>query len=95
MSAYLIVDIDIVDPVGFEKYKSRVVTLVESYGGKYLVATDRIEPLEGDWKPKRIVVIEFPSMQRATEWFDCVEYHALSEIRHLTAKTKMILANSV
>src|SRR5437879_9657980 len=65
MSAYIIVEIEIIDPVGFEEYKKRVVPLVEKYGGKYIAVSDRVETLEGDWKPKRIVVLEFESLGRA------------------------------
>ncbi|PYL98078.1 MAG: DUF1330 domain-containing protein, partial [Verrucomicrobia bacterium] len=74
MSAYIIVEIEIIDPVGFEEYKKRVVPIVEKYGGKYIAVSDRVETLEGDWKPKRIVVLQFESMERAKEWYNCEEY---------------------
>ncbi len=91
MAAYVIVDIDIFDPAGFGEYRKAIVPLVEKYGGKYVAVDDQIETLEGDWSPKRIVMIEFPSMERAQEWFGCAEYRPLCEIRKRTAKTNMIL----
>jgi uncharacterized protein (DUF1330 family) len=91
VSAYVIVDIDIFDPGGFQEYRKRVVPIVEKYGGEYIAVSDRVETLEGDWKPKRIVVLQFESMERAKEWFNCKEYRGPSEIRHRAAKTKMIL----
>ena len=95
MAAYVIVDIDIVDPVGFEEYKKRVVPIVEKYGGKYIAVSDRVETLEGDWRPKRIVVLKFESLGRAKEWFNCEEYREPCKIRKRTAKTKMILVEGV
>jgi uncharacterized protein (DUF1330 family) len=95
MAAYVIVDLEIVDPAGFDKYRKRIVPIVENYGGKYIVVSDRVETLEGDWKPERIVVIEFPSMEQAKEWFNCEEYREPSEIRHRTAKTNMILVEGM
>jgi uncharacterized protein (DUF1330 family) len=74
MSAYVVVDLEILDPAGFEEYKKLVVPIIGNYDGKYIVAGGALETLEGDWNPKRIVVIEFPSMQRAREWFNCEEY---------------------
>ena len=68
MSAYVIVEIEIVDPAGFGEYKKRVVPIIEKYGGEYMVVSDRVETLEGDWKPKRIVVLKFESLDRANEW---------------------------
>lgn len=60
MAAYLIVDIEITDPIGFNEYRKAVVPLIEKFGGKYVAVGDQIENLEGNWLPKRIVMIEFP-----------------------------------
>src|SRR6266496_2309345 len=57
MSAYVIVEIDILDPAGYEEYKKLASATVEKYGGKYIVRGGRTEVLEGDWDPKRIVVL--------------------------------------
>ena len=95
MPAYVIVEIEIVDAAGFEEYKKRVVPLIENYGGEYIVAGGQIEILEGNWKPNRIVVIEFPSMEQAKEWLNCEEYREISEIRQRTAKTNMILVEGI
>ena len=91
MPAYVIVEIDIFDPIGFGEYRKAVVPLVQKYGGKYIAADDQVEPLEGNWSPKRIVMIEFPSKDRAKEWLSCEEYREPCKIRKRTAKTKMIL----
>jgi uncharacterized protein (DUF1330 family) len=91
MSAFVIVEIDIFDPAGFGEYRKAVVPLVEKYGGKYVVVDDQVEPLEGDWSPPRIVMIEFPSKERAKEWLNCEEYQEPRKIRKRTARTKMIL----
>ncbi len=55
MPAYIIVEIDILDPVGYEEYKKLAGATVEKYGGKYIVRGGKTEVLEGEWKPKRIV----------------------------------------
>ncbi len=94
MAAYLIVEIDILDPIGFGDYRKAVVPLVQKYGGRYVAVDDQIETLEGAWSPKRIVMIEFPSMERAKEWFTCEEYRPLCKIRKRTAKTKMVLVEA-
>jgi len=59
MPAYIIVEIDVLDPVGYEEYKNLASATVEKYGGKYIGRGGRTEVLEGDWKPKRLVVREF------------------------------------
>jgi uncharacterized protein (DUF1330 family) len=91
MSAYVIVEIDIVDPVGYEKYKNLAGATVEKYGGKYIVRGGKTEVLEGDWHPKRIVVLQFGSLQRAKEWLNSEEYREPRKMRHRTARTNMIL----
>lgn len=93
MAAYVIVEIEIVDPVGYEDYKSRASASVQKHGGKYIVRGGATEVLEGDWKPKRIVVLEFDSMQRAKDWLNCEEYREPRKMRHRTARTNMILVD--
>jgi uncharacterized protein (DUF1330 family) len=95
MSAYVIVEIDVTDPVGYEEYKKQAGATVAQHGGKYIVRGGKTEVLEGDWKPKRIVVLEFESMQRAKEWLNCEEYREPRKKRHRTAKTNMILVEGV
>ena len=95
MSAYVIVEIDIVDPAGYEEYKTLAGATVKKYGGKYIVRGGETEVLEGDWKPKRIVVLQFDSMQRAKDWLHCEEYREPRKMRHRTARTNMILVEGV
>ena len=95
MSAYVIVEIDIIDSVGYDEYKKLAGATVEKYGGKYIVRGGRAETLEGDWNPKRIVVLQFESMERAKEWLNCEEYREPRKMRHRTAKTKMIVVEGV
>jgi uncharacterized protein (DUF1330 family) len=95
MSAYIIVEIEVLDPVGYEEYKKQAGATVAQYGGKYIVRGGKTEVLEGDWKPKRIVVLEFESMRRAKDWLTCEEYREPRKMRHRTAKTNMILVEGV
>jgi uncharacterized protein (DUF1330 family) len=95
MSAYVIVEIDVQDPVGYEEYKKRAAATVHARGGKYIVRGGKTEVLEGDWQPKRLVVLEFPSMDAAKGWLNCEEYHEPRKMRHRTAKTNMILVEGV
>ena len=95
MPAYIILEIEVTDPVGFEEYKKRAAATVEQYGGKYIVRGGACETLEGDWKPKRIVVLEFDNMERAKAWLNSPEYIEPRKQRHRTAKTRMILAEGL
>lgn len=91
MSAYVIVEIDITDPVGYEDYKKQASATVHQHGGKYIVRGGKTEVLEGDRQPKRIVILQFPSIERAKEWLHCEEYREPRKLRHKTAKTNMIV----
>jgi uncharacterized protein (DUF1330 family) len=95
MSAYIIVEIEIIDPVGYKEYKNQAAATVHKYGGKYIARGGKTEVLEGDWNPKRIVVLQFESMERAKEWLNCEEYREPRKMRHRTAKTNMILVEGV
>ena len=91
MSAYVIVEIEVTDPVGYEEYKKQAAATVHKYGGKYIVRGGKTEVLEGNWKPKRIVILEFPTTERAKEWLNCAEYAEPRKLRHKTAKTNMLV----
>ena len=95
MPAYMIVEIEILDLVGYEEYKNLTGATVEKYGGKYIVRGGKAEVLEGDWQPKRIVVLEFESAQRAKEWLNCEEYREPGKMRHRSARTNMILVQGL
>ncbi len=95
MSAYVIVEIEILDPAGYEEYKKLAGTTVEKYGGKYIVRGGKTEVLEGAWKPKRIVILEFESSQRAKEWLNSEEYREPRKMRHRTAKTHMLVVEGI
>ena len=91
MAAYVIVEIEVVDPVGYEEYKKQAAATVHKYDGKYIVRGGTTEVLKGNWKPKRIVILEFPTMERAKEWLNCEEYREPRKKRHATAKTNMLV----
>ena len=91
MSAYVIVDVDIHDPAGYEPYKQPAFETVTAYGGRYIARAGKTEVLEGDWKPGRLVILEFESIEKARAWLDSPEYKPVRAIRHRTAKTNMVV----
>jgi uncharacterized protein (DUF1330 family) len=95
MPAYFIVDNPVTDSAGFEEYRKQVPGTVEKYGGKFLVRGGQMQTLEGDWKPKRIVVTEFPSIEQARRWYDSGEYRALKALRLRTARGGVVLVEGV
>jgi uncharacterized protein (DUF1330 family) len=91
MSAYAIAEIDVVDPAAYEDYRKQVLAVVTKYGGKFIVRGGKIDPKEGGWTPKRIVVVEFPSLAQAQKWYDSPEYAPLIKLRQKASKGKLIL----
>ena len=95
MAAYVIVDIDVKDPVEYAKYKDMAAPVVAAFGGKYLARGGKVETLEGDWVAKRLVILEFENVRRAKEWLNSKEYSAARALRHQTAQSKMIVVEGV
>lgn len=91
MTAYVIVDIDVTNPAAYAEYKKLAPPTVAAYGGKYLARGGRTEILEGEWMPKRLVILEFESVDRAKQWLDSPKYSAIKQLRHQAAKTNMIV----
>lgn len=92
--AYVIVELEITDPQKYEAYRQMEPATVEKFGGRFLVRGARVETVEGDWAPKRLVIVEFPSAKDAKSWLNSVEYASLKALRHESARTKMIIADA-
>jgi uncharacterized protein (DUF1330 family) len=91
LSAYVIVDIEVTDLVGYEEYKKLAAAAVKLYGGKYLARGGPNETLEGDWKAKRLVILEFESVEKARTWLNSPEYAPARALRHKYARTNMVV----
>ncbi|HYK55771.1 MAG TPA: DUF1330 domain-containing protein [Flavisolibacter sp.] len=91
MPAYIIVEIEIHDPETYEEYKKLTPISLAAYRGKFIVRGGKTETLEGEWQPQRIVVLEFPTVERAKEWWASEEYAPAKNLRQRTAHTKMIV----
>jgi uncharacterized protein (DUF1330 family) len=95
MPAYLIADVAITDAAGFEEYRKQVPATIAKYGGRFLARGGAVQTLEGDWRPQRLVVLEFPSVEQAKRWHDSEEYRGPKALRIRTAKTNLILVEGM
>ena len=95
MPAYLIADIDVTDPAGFEEYRQLVPTTIQPYGGRFLLQGGAVEALEGDWQPKRVVITAFPSLEQARRWDNSEAYREPKALRFKTATSKVMLVEGV
>lgn len=88
MVAYAVVAIDeITNPDGYQEYRNGVLQTIEKYGGRFVVRGGETEFMEGDQRPSRIVVVEFPDMERAKSWYNSTEYAPLAALRQRNSRT--------
>ena len=92
MAAYVIGDIEVTNPAAFTEYRNRVGATVEQYGGKFVVRGGKVNPKEGDWQPRLLVMLEFPSFEHAERWYNSPEYKPLIAIREKAARTQLLIA---
>jgi len=95
MSAYVIVNIEVVDPVRYQEYIQAAPSTIARFGGRYLARGGRAERLEGEWEPKRFVVLEFPNYERAREWWESEHYAGPKSLRQASARASMILVEGL
>lgn len=91
MPAYVVVDIEVTNPSLYERYKELAGATVAKHGGKYLARGGATTVLEGSWQPKRLVVLEFPSVEKAKAWWASSDYSEAKDIRQKSAKTSMVI----
>ena len=95
MPAYVINDMEIIDPALFEEYKKLSPATVAQYGGRFLARGGRTETLEGNWSPKRLVILEFPSVEQARAWVESVEYAPARQLRQRASRSNLIVVEGV
>lgn len=91
MPAYVIADIDVHDQEQYRKYGALVPATLEPFEGHFLVRGGEYEQLEGDWQPRRLVVLEFPSADHARRWYASPDYVAAMAIRHRASTGSIVL----
>jgi uncharacterized protein (DUF1330 family) len=95
MPAYIVVEIEVLDEERYENYKRMVPPTLAAHGGRFLVRGGVVETLEGTWSPGRLVILEFPSAERAKAWWGSDEYADARALRQATARTQMIVVEGV
>jgi uncharacterized protein (DUF1330 family) len=91
VAAYVIAEVDVTDPATYEEYRKLVPPTITRYGGKFLVRGGAVETKEGGWQPKRLVVLEFASMDQARKWYHSPEYAPALALRLKAARSKVLL----
>lgn len=77
------------------RYRGSVQATMEPFGGRFLVRAGRYEVLEGDYRPERFTVIQFPDMERSRQWYECAEYREIEPLRTRNADTDLIVIEGV
>jgi len=95
MAAYIVVQVDVKDPTRYADYRAMVPPTLAKYGGRFIVRGGKTETLEGDWVPKRFVVVEFPNVEQAKAWWASPEYAEAKALRQATSETQMIVVDGV
>lgn len=91
MPAYVINDMEVTDPALMEEYKKLSPATVAQFGGRFLARGGKVETMEGGWTPKRLVILEFPTMDQAKAWANSVEYAPAKRLRQQATHSNMIV----
>ena len=88
---YILAEVEVTDPALFEAYRPLAAASIAAFGGKYLVRGGAAETLEGGGSPARMVLLEFPTPERAMEWYKSAQYQEALAIRLKAATTDVLL----
>ena len=93
MKAYLVLDLSISDFAGFKRYIVEIPAHILKHAGKYIVQGAPPTPVEGDWTPERMVIIEFASRQNAEAFLSDPDIQDLFKVRHKTTSSRLVLVD--
>ena len=91
MKGYVIIDTEAIDPDANSEYVESVLPVITAHGGRFLVRTSDVSVVHGDWAPKRLVIVEFDSVEAANGFIGSAEYSALDDLRHRAANSKTVV----
>lgn len=95
MPAFVIANIDVHDPVKYEDYKRMAPASIHAHGGKYIARGGAVEALEGQWQPKRLVILEFPSLDAAHKWWNSPEYTKARAVRQSCSSGSLVIVEGL
>ncbi len=95
MAAYIVLNIDVTDAARYPEYAKVAAPTIEQYGGRYLARGGQAEALEGGVQARRVVILEFPSYERAKAWWNSVDYRQPKALRQACATSDTILVDGV
>ncbi len=94
-SAYIIANVDVKNPAQYEEYKRLSTIAMKAHGAEVCVRGGKVDVLEGDWSPDRLVMLKFPSIDQARKFYDSTEYGAARQAREGIAVMRMVLVEGV
>lgn len=95
MSAFVIANVTVTDPVRYQDYRKLVPASIEKFGGRFIARGGQVEVLEGDWHPSRLVIVEFPSVDAARAWWHSPDYAEARAIRQATSEGTLLILEGV
>jgi uncharacterized protein (DUF1330 family) len=96
MSAYAISEVDVLDEAAAGRYRELAAASITRHGGRYLVRAAQPDVVEGDWPAtRRVVVVEFPSVEALRSWYDSADYAAALAVRDAALTRRLLFVDGV
>jgi uncharacterized protein (DUF1330 family) len=94
-AAYVVSEVEMIDPVAFDRYQTLAADSIAAFGGRYHVRGGAAETVEGGPPPKAIIIVEFPSMAQVRKWYSSPEYAEALKVRRIARDRRLIFVEGV
>jgi len=95
MAAYLIARVEVTNPDAYEAYKKLAAAAIEKYDGRYLARGGNMETLEGDEESRRVVIVVFPTLEQAKNFYTSPEYQEAKAAREGAAQGQFVIVDGI
>lgn len=95
MPAYVVVNVEVLDSVPYEEYKRLVPASISVYGGRYIARGGAVDVCEGEWAPRRLVILEFPTAKQARAWWESPEYAPAKALRQSCSRADLVIVDGL
>lgn len=95
MSAFMVIDIEPTDPAAMGRYNEGAMPILERFGGRVVAFDPQSLPLEGDWTPSQMIIVEFPSKEAIQAYLGSEEYQPWKSIRHVSSVSRSVAVTAL
>ncbi len=95
MPVHVIIDIKVINRDLYKEYLEKVPPIVKKFGGRYIARSENITAISGNWRPERVIILEFESTEQVATWLKSPEYAEVAYLRENSTVSNAVMVENI